>query len=489
MAMDSWIKLNYPKRLFLWLLAYSLLLVGCFVAFQYHREKEFKSEELNARLQGINTEILSEMRHGDSIPASVVKFPDLRVSIIAPDGKVLYDNSFDTSLATNHLNRKEISDAQRYGEGYTVRRHSESTGTNYFYSATRDSDGKIVRSAVPYSVSLSELLSADMGFIWIMGGVTLLMCILGYFATRRVGLHILRLNNFAERAEKGEKIYDSTPFPDDELGSISNHIVRLYAELQQAIADRDREHKSALHEQKEKERIKKQLTNNINHELKTPIASIQVCLEILLSHKNLDEGKRRDFLQRCMTNIERLKHLLVDVAQLTRMEDAPETIEKEPLDLASVIAETIADCEPMAEQRGIRIANKVHSPLPFTGNRTMLASIFRNLLDNAISYSGGDRIELRIMNKADNLLTLIFSDNGNGVPPDHLPHLFERFYRIDKGRSRAAGGTGLGLAIVKNAVTLHGGTISVANDLPSGLTFTINFPRHNETKHFYECDR
>lgn len=476
MAMDSWIKLNYPKRLFLWLLGYSLLLVGCFVAFQYHREKEFKSEELNARLQGINTEILSEMRHGDSIPASVVKFPDLRVSIIAPDGKVLYDNSFDPSLATNHLNRKEIADANRYGEGYTVRRHSESTGTNYFYSATRGSDGNIVRSAVPYSVSLSELLSADMGFIWIMGGVTLMMCILGYFATRRVGLHILRLNKFAEKAENGEKIYDSAPFPDDELGSISNHIVRLYADLQQAIADRDREHKSALHEQKEKERIKKQLTNNINHELKTPIASIQVCLEILLSHENLDERKRKEFLQRCMSNTQRLKNLLADVAQLTRMEDAPDTIEKEPLDLASVIAETASDCQPMAEQRGISIVNKVQCPLPFTGNRTMLASVFRNLLDNAISYSGGDRIDIRVENMSGNRITMTFSDNGIGVPPEHLPRIFERFYRIDKGRSRAAGGTGLGLAIVKNAVTLHGGSITVENARPSGLTFTITFP-------------
>lgn len=475
MAMVLWNRLNYPRRLFLWLLGYSFLLVGCFIVFQYHREKEFKLAELNARLQGINAEILSDMQHGNSIPASVENFPELRVTIISPDGKVIHDNSLDPSIATNHLNRQEIADAKNNGEGYTVRRHSESTGEYYFYSATRGKNGYIVRSAVPYSVSLTDLLSADMGFIWIMGGVTLIMCILGYFATRRVGLHISRLNKFAEKAERGETIYDSAPFPDDELGSISNHIVKLYADLQQAISDREKEHKATLYEQQEKERIKKQLTNNINHELKTPIASIQVCLEILLSHENLDAEKRREFLRRCMTNAERLNHLLSDVSQITRMDDAPESIDKENLDLTAVITETVADCTPMADSHGIEIINDVLRPIPFWGNQTMLASIFHNLLDNAIAYSGGSSIKIQLLTNSDEKLVITISDNGSGVPAEHLPHLFERFYRIDKGRSRAAGGTGLGLSIVKNAVHLHNGTITVDNQETGGLIFTITF--------------
>lgn len=473
--MASWIRLNYPQRLFLWLLCYSLLLVGCFVVFQYHREKDFKSLELNARLQGINTEILSEIQHGSSIPATVANFPELRISVIAPDGKVVFDNSLDTHLAENHLERPEIAKAKIDGDAYTVRRHSESTGESYFYSATRGDNGYIVRTAIPYSVSLTELLDADMGFIWIMGSVTLLMCILGYFTTRRVGLHIQRLNRFAEKAEQGERIYDSAPFPDDELGSISNHIVRLYADLQQAISDRDREHQSALHEQKEKERIKKQLTNNINHELKTPIASIQVCLEILLSHEELAPEKRREFLQRCMLNAERLKHLLTDVSQLTRMDDAPESIEKEVLDLSEIISDTITECLPMAESKNIDIANDIMQPLPINGNHTMLTSIFRNLIDNAIAYSGGDRISIHLEKVLDDRIIITLSDNGIGVPSEHLPRLFERFYRIDKGRSRAAGGTGLGLSIVKNAMILHGGAISIDNQPTGELIFKLIF--------------
>lgn len=131
-------------------------------------------------------------------------------------------------------------------------------------------DGIIVRSAVPYSVSLREVLAADWEFLWFMLGVTLLMSIAAYFTTRRLGHNITRLNEFAERAERGERIDERETFPHDELGDISNHIIRLYARLQRTTADRDREHALALHEEQEKIRIKKQLTNNINHELKTP---------------------------------------------------------------------------------------------------------------------------------------------------------------------------------------------------------------------------
>ena len=296
MATASSNRLTYPQRLFLWLLGYSILLVGCFVVFQYQREKEFQAESLNTRLQLINTYILTELDENQDVSkinlAYFHPFEDIRVSVISDEGSVVYDNSIDSLPNTNHLNRKEIREALSRGSGYTVRRHSESTGDYYFYSATRGNGGYIVRTAVPYSTSLSTLLQADFHFLWIMGSISIVMCILGYFATRRVGVHIMRLNKSAENVENGTKISDTEPFPNDELGAISNHIVRLYAKLQQAYSDRDTEHRAALHEQFEKERIKKQLTNNINHELKTPVASIRICIETLLAQKNLGEEKQ-----------------------------------------------------------------------------------------------------------------------------------------------------------------------------------------------------
>ncbi|WP_290199355.1 ATP-binding protein, partial [uncultured Muribaculum sp.] len=292
--------------------------------------------------------------------------------------------------------------------------------------------------------------------------VTIVMCIIGFFATRRVGHHVERLNQFAEMAERGERIFDTEPFPNDELGNISGNIVRLYARLQQAIADRDRQHRIALHEQQEKHRIKRQLTNNINHELKTPVASILVCLELLRDHPEmLSEEKKRELNDRIFANAQRLNSLLKDVAAITRMDEGEEMIEKAPVDLAELVNDVVT------EER-LRTSMNITVDMPqlkISGNRQLLESIFRNLIDNAISYSGGSEIVI----KADSEGNFTVSDNGCGVPDEHLPHIFERFYRIDKGRSRAAGGTGLGLSIVRNAVGIHGSDISVTNN--GGLQF------------------
>lgn len=473
--MASWGKITYSRRLFLWLVGYSILLVACVLFFQYKREKDFKAEELNAQMQVLNERILHQIENEnfDINTIDVDEFKDVRISIVDTSGQIIYDNSLDALPNTNHLKREEISEAISSGTGYTLRRHSESTGETYFYSARKGDNGIIVRTAVPYSVSLNGLLQADKGFLWFLAGLTIIMCTLGYFATRRVGLHIQRLKLFAESAEKGNKIYDNEPFPHDELGDISNHIVRLYASLQQAISERDKEHSTALHEQQEKERIKKQLTNNINHELKTPVASIQVCIETLLSHPDMCKEKRIEFLTRCFANNQRLQQLLSDVSLITRMDDGAKSIIREQIDLTEIIRNVVEERADTAEKHGFTIQNDVVKPLDIIGNRSLWESVFYNLIDNAISYSGGNKITISHVHSSQNKIILTLSDNGCGVAEEHLPRLFERFYRVDKGRSRAAGGTGLGLSIVKNAVQLHGGTITVSNNPHGGLCFKI----------------
>ncbi len=456
-------------------------MVGCFVVFQYHREKEFKAEEIDKQLQLINTYILNELSEGYDVPDIKLDefkpFDNIRVSVISDKGHIIYDNTLDSLPKTNHLDRQEIRNAVLNGSGYAVRRHSESTGNYYFYSAKKSDEGNIVRTAVPYSVSFSGLLQADYGFLWIMGIITLVMCILGYFATRRVGLHIIRLNRFAENVENGAQISDTEPFPHDELGEISNHIVRLYARLQQAVADRDSEHRAALHEQLEKERIKKQLTNNINHELKTPVASIRVSVETMITHRDLSEEKQMLFLQRCLTNTERLQRLLTDVSLLTRMDDGSASIIKEQVNLTDIINDVVEDRQIIAATKGMTIENYISRNIVMDGNPSLLEAVFNNLIDNAIVYSGGTKIKIELIGMGSEKVVIALSDNGCGVLSEHLPRLFERFYRIDKGRSRAAGGTGLGLSIVKNAVVLHGGEITAENQNSGGLLFKMTFSR------------
>ena len=478
--MDSVIKLSYHKRLFIMLLAFSWTIILCFVSFQYMREKQYRSEFIDAQLQLYNVHLIAAIDEGlsyeDYIAAKEQPFDDLRVTVISHSGDVLFDNMISIDSLDNHSLRPEVASAMKKGSGYLIGRQSASDGREYFYSATKG-ERCVVRTAIPYSASLQELLRADWTFLSIMIAMSFIMGVLGYYATKRLGNNIERLNRFAAKAEKGESFDEAESFPNDELGSISNHIVKLYAQLQKTIKDRDVAHEAAMREEQEKIRIKQQLTNNINHELKTPVASIQVCLETLLSGINLSEEKKQELIERCYANNERLRRLLEDVSLITRMESGSQLIGKESVTINNIIDEVADELEIMPENERLNLHTDFNEVVVVEGNLSLIGSIFRNLTENAIAYSGGKNIYISLIDNNEESCTIRFEDDGCGVDEMQLSRLFERFYRVDKGRSRRMGGTGLGLAIVKHAVQFHGGTIAVSNREEGGLRFEFSLKK------------
>ena len=462
------------------LLAFFWSIILCFIYFQYTREKQYKTDFLNAQLQLYNTTLLQTIESAPSfeeyVETHTLPFEDLRISIISLDGTVIYDNMLTADSLDNHSKRPEVADALKKGEGHNTERLSASNGREYFYSATRGKEF-VVRTAIPQSDALKELLKTDWTFLGTMMSISLAMSILAYFATRRLGKNIERLNRFAAKAEKGESFDEDEPFPNDELGSISSHIVQLYAQWKQTIKDRDIAHEAAMREEQDKIRIKRQLTNNINHELKTPVASIQVCLETLLSGINISEEKRQELIERCYTNNERLRRLLGDVSLITRMEDRSQLISKEAVDINNIINEIADDLAIVPEEERFTLHSNFNEQVVVDGNPSLIGSIFRNLTENAIAYSGGRNIYISLLENNEELCRICFEDDGCGVDEKQLPRLFERFYRVDKGRSRRMGGTGLGLAIVKHAVQFHGGNISVTNRLNGGLRFEFSLKK------------
>ena len=462
------------------LLTFLWSMILCFTFFQYFREKHFKSELVNAQLQLYNHKLLTLVEDGspyeDFIASEEKPFDDLRISIIATTGTVVFDNTLPVDSLDNHSHRPEVIATMKNGDAYHAGRQSASDGRDYFYSATRG-DRVIVRTAIPYSDLLKELLRPDSTFIFVMICISLAMSVLVFFATRRLGENIERLNRFAAKAETGESFDEEESFPNDELGSISSHIVQLYAQWQQTIKDRDIAHEARLREEQEKIRIKQQLTNNINHELKTPVASIQVCLETLLSGINLTEEKRQELIERCYTNNERLRRLLEDVSLITRMESGSQLIGKETVNINSIIDEISDELNIMPEDERLYLHADFNEQVVMNGNLSLIGSIFRNLTENAIAYSGGKNIFITLMENNEDSCLISFEDDGRGVEDDQLPRLFERFYRVDKGRSRRMGGTGLGLAIVKHAVQFHGGNVSVTNRAEGGLRFEFSLKK------------
>ena len=224
--------------------------------------------------------------------------------------------------------------------------------------------------------------------------------------------------------------------------------------------------------QEEESRMKRQLTQNVSHELKTPVSSIQGYLETILSNPDLDPERYRFFLERCYSQSSRLTGLLRDISVLNRLDEASTLFDLTEVNIPTLVAEIEKECLQEMEIRHITSEVILPGNPTIIGNNSLLYSIFRNLYDNAIAYAGeGVKITVNCYKEDLKYYYFSFSDNGVGIAPEHINRIFERFYRVDKGRSRKMGGTGLGLSIVKNSVQFHKGQISAKSSPGRGVTF------------------
>ncbi|MGL5773519.1 MAG: sensor histidine kinase [Bacteroidales bacterium] len=227
---------------------------------------------------------------------------------------------------------------------------------------------------------------------------------------------------------------------------------------------------SNITQKEEQNRLKRQLTQNISHELKTPVSSIKGYLETILETDNIPEEKLRFFLERCFVQATRLGDLLTDISVLTRLDEAGSLFDRQPINIHTLVSDIYKDSMQALEVKNDVFIMQIPETCKIKGNHSLLYSIFRNLLDNAIAYAGeGIHIQVQCYREDEEFYYFSFSDSGLGVSAEHLNRIFERFYRVDKGRSRKLGGTGLGLAIVKNAVLFHQGEISARKHSSGGL--------------------
>ena len=579
--------LSFSRRLFLSVISLFLVFAGCFLAYQYQREKEYKVDLLDIQLQDYNERLHQELaRIPDSLWNTTLERylqkyikQDLRITVVNVQGDVLYD-SYENQKLGNHINRPEVQKALAEGKGYDVRRTSETTGVPYFYSATLY-EGYIIRSALPYDLNLVRHLAADQHYIWFTVIVSLLLIFIFYKFTSKLGTAINQLREFAKRADKNEPVETDmqSAFPHNELGEISQHIIQIYKRLRETkealYIEREKliTHLQTSHEglgvfnkekkeilvnnlftqysnlisdsnlqtteeifsisefqkitdfinkapkrpgkeekrmsisinkngrmfiveciifqdlsfeisinditqEEEQIRLKRQLTQNIAHELKTPVSSIQGYLETIVNNENISREKMQTFLERCYAQSNRLSRLLRDISVLTRMDEAANMIDMEKVDISLLVGNIVNEVSLELEEKHITVVNSLKPKIQLRGNYSLLYSIFRNLMDNAIANAGTDiRINISCFREDENFYYFSFADTGVGVSPEHLNRLFERFYRVDKGRSRKLGGTGLGLAIVKNSVIIHGGTISAKNNQGGGLEFVFTLAK------------
>lgn len=583
---DSKYILSLDRKLFLSVVSIFLIFVATFIAYQFLREKAYKAELLNSKLQDYNELINNEWQENPKdadIFREFIKCIDpenLRITIIKINGEIIYDSTHDFNELGNHLHRKEVTDAIKKGNGYD-QRVSQSTGVHYFYSATLYKD-YIIRTALPYDTEVEERLRTDMHYIWFTIPIALVLIFFFYKLTRRLGKSIRNLKEFANRIEQNKPfVSDIEPsVSHDELSDISNHIIQIYQKLlktqkelsverdklimhlqtaKEGLAVFSKEKKEILannlfiqyiniisdynlknteeifgvHElqpitdfvvrnqkklfgkeekrtsitinksgrcftiecilfqnlsfeiainditqEEEQSLLKRQLTQNIAHELKTPVSSIQAYLETIVCNEDLPPGKQKLFLTRCYEQSNRLARLLRDISVLTRMDEAVGILEIERVDISSLVDTILNELSLETEAKQITIINQLKEGIEIRGNHSLLYSVFRNLMDNSIAYGGNEiQIIINCFREDESFYYFSFADTGIGVSDEHLQRLFDRFYRIDKGRSRKLGGTGLGLAIVKNAIHIHGGKISAKHFQGGGLEFIFTLAK------------
>lgn len=229
----------------------------------------------------------------------------------------------------------------------------------------------------------------------------------------------------------------------------------------------------------EKNRVlKQQMSNNITHELRTPVSSIRGYLETIIECPTLSDERKRYFVEKAFAQVVRLTDLIRDVALITKTEEAADLMPREEVDISRVIVDVREDLHAGLESQHMTLHVNLPEGLTLNGNYPLIYSIFRNLVENSIRYAGeGTEVNISCYNMTQEFCYFSVYDTGQGVAEEHLPRLFERFYRVTEGRTRANGGTGLGLSIVRNAVLFHHGDISVRNRKGAGLEFIFTLHR------------
>lgn len=584
---------TYQQRIFIYFFSAFTVFTLSILAFQYSREKEYRTSQLENTLDNVAQMTNLFIKHNQLVKNNdfekldsivyMIPDPEIRVTVIDPKGVVLFDSFVeDYSQMENHFERPEVQKALYNERGANIR-NSATTGLDFYYYA-RNYDDYFIRCAAVYNIKIQHFLQTSRVFIFFMIALFLLMWVLLYLVTKRLGEFITKLRDFAVRAGKEEDIDPNFKFPDSEFGDIQLQIVRIYNRLKRAKDDLSAEkerlfnHLYALNEgiaffttdkekilanshfiqfinlisehstisaeslfeipelkplidkieehlkpantinpknppqvqitvsknemyfrvqgivfadrsfevlieditRPEKRRLlKQQLTSNIAHELKTPLASIKGYLETLLSNKNVPQEKINYFIERAHLQSERLNELLNDISLLNNIEDAGDLFEFKNVKLRPLINDVVENLESRITEKGIKLEIDIADKVSVYGNDSLLSSIFQNFIENSINYAGPNvTLRLKQYLEDEKFYYFSYSDTGKGVPEEHLNRIFERFYRVDEGRTRETGGTGLGLAIVKNAVSLHKGEISVRNRPEGGLEFLFSLAKN-----------
>lgn len=472
---------SFRMRLFVPLAILVWVIIALFVWFQSFQERNIREVLLRQELSAIDQRVLHTYERGNDLQDYMNFMAEYYDNTVYDDIHItIYDrNDSIIAMMGSPVPLDIDSEDDLLPSDTTVQlvKTDEDFGNHelFYISAQSSPDGAIrLRSALPYSLDIDRAINTD-SIIWLLVILAFVLAtVTVYLITRLVVRNIESMQTLVRRMAAGEEVPSKDSYSNDELGNLARDISDIYEQRRDAMARSEREHRIAIHAIEEKSQIKRQMTNNINHELKTPIGVIRGYLDTINDNPDMDADTRNHFMQRARENVERLCSLLNDISTITRLEEGSENIPVAPVSMHELAYGIDND---------VRLANLLptmtfHYSIPLDcvvlGNQNLLSGMLLNLIKNASLHSQGTEVHFNLISESSKYYVFAFYDNGRGVGNEHIPHLFDRFYRVDSGRSRKAGGTGLGLPIVQNTILSLGGTISVHNRTSGGLEFVFS---------------
>lgn len=431
---------------FMFISAVGILLTFCLSTVIFY--ELFKSEvvdELKTYADVIKeTESYDQILQGEYDP----DVDDLRITMIKKDGKVFYDSFADAKKMENHANRQEVRQALKHGNGKAIRT-SDTLDKNTFYYAVRLDDGNILRVA-------KESRSIWSVFIKVTPAILILIFV------------ILAISKMLS-----DVLTKSLLLPIEQMSENLDHLedITTYKELMPFINTIQEQHKNILMNAK----MRQEFTANVSHELKTPLTAISGYSELIQNGMTNEEETIR-FAGEIHKSAKRLLTLINDTIRLSQLDTSEQKVIYEAIDLYKIAEDCVNMLKFSAENHGITIS--IHGTNAYLeGNKEMLEEVVYNLCDNAIRYNNeGGKVDVTVK-PVKGKIYLCVEDNGIGISKEHQERIFERFYRVDKSRSKSTGGTGLGLAIVKHIIQQHGAHMELTSEKGKGTKIEIEFSK------------
>jgi len=396
---------------------------------------------------------------------------DLRITVIDKDGRVLGDSEQQPSLMENHSDRLEVIEAIENGFGQSTR-FSDTLDINMKYVAVRVDRGDRILGIVRFALPLSRV-QPEIRIIYrvvLLGTIAavIIALIVAYFVSRSITLPIRQVKETAQQIARGDFGKRVRIKSKGELGELAESLNTMADELQQKMENLKR-----------LDRVRTDFVANVSHELKTPLTLIKGYIETLQNKAINDKEKSARFISIIKEHSDRLGYIIDDLLSLSEVELSRDCVNKTEFDLKEVIDEISLGFEQaLAEKNQILNVSTTGDDFSIRADRNKIEQVFANLIDNAVKYTKeSGRIEISLQEQ-DQTVCVTVEDNGIGIPKEHRDRVFERFYRVDKARSRELGGTGLGLSIVKHIVLAHNGKVAIESEPNKGTKVSVAFPKN-----------